>query len=141
MNKESVNGLILRPGLFFHSFNSTAHIEWQGFIRSQNEDGRFKLQLFSWVDGGWGDQAFATADEMSNWRFFQTCAAMRDAGNRLIDMQGEQRRKQHLRQSKINRWLLETGQLARPRKPAATELPPIVTGTDLMRQQGYDHGG
>ena len=140
MNKESVNGLILRPGLFFHSFNSTARIEWQGFIRSQDEDGRFKLQLFSWVDGGWGDQVFATAYEMSNWRFFPTCAAMREAGNRLIDMQREQWRKQLLRQSKINEWLLQTGQLTRPRKPAATELPPIANGVNFMSQQGYNHG-
>ena len=75
MDKETAMNNV---GNYFHSFNDTGEIEWQGQILDE-ENGEYLVQLFEWICGEPGDQEVVPVSQTKSWRFYRSATAMNRA--------------------------------------------------------------
>ena len=63
-----------RVGQFFHSFHDEDHTEmnWQGKILKQASPGKYRVQLLEWVSGEPSIEKVVSAEEMTDWKFYDT---------------------------------------------------------------------
>lgn len=65
-------------GLFFHSFDETGDIKWQGRILSTYPNG-CKVETYSWFDGEPCSVERVTYEDMDSWVFYDTLDEMNEA--------------------------------------------------------------
>lgn len=58
---------------------------FQGKVKAQIGD-RYVVQFFSWVDGSLGQSLYTVpADQMQDWQWYETDAALRAAGDKYLE--------------------------------------------------------
>lgn len=65
-------------GKWFHSIEN-GEIKWQGQILSEVTEGKFLIQLYSWIMGEPTDQIVVSVEEIVKWHFYATDEDMRFA--------------------------------------------------------------
>jgi hypothetical protein len=56
---------------WFHS-RKDGKINWQGRILGKVREGRYLVQLYSWLDGGPTNQKIVAVEEMDDWDFYDS---------------------------------------------------------------------
>jgi hypothetical protein len=69
-------------GMFFHSFDDSGKIKYQGVVTKDLENGSFMVLFFSWLDGSPTNQEITSFETMKDWHFYQTDKEMRLAWHR-----------------------------------------------------------
>ena len=59
-------------GKYFHSINQNGELIWQGKVVGEPGEGKYLIQLFSWLDGHPTEQRLIKLDEMTDWLFYST---------------------------------------------------------------------
>jgi hypothetical protein len=67
------------PILFFHSWDSEGHLEYQGYIYLLNKDGTGMAQLFSWMFGDESDVMAFTKAFLEKCTFYTSDVEMNAA--------------------------------------------------------------
>lgn len=70
-------------GKFFHSFNSSGSLRWQGRVLAEPSPGYFLVQLYDWFMGYANDQMVIPIAHMVGWKFCDDPEDWRDNGGRL----------------------------------------------------------
>ena len=79
MNSNQASSLV---GKFFHSFKEE-RVEWQGRIEAEIAEGRFLVQLFSWLDGRSTEERIFHIKDVLEWRFYSDQEEWIEHGDQL----------------------------------------------------------
>ncbi|MCD2451646.1 hypothetical protein GO003_014720 [Methylicorpusculum oleiharenae] len=66
----------LLEGSFFHTFCDDGQVKWQGEFLKEFDDGRYLIQLFSWIDGRPTIQKIITGKETIGMSIYPTAESM-----------------------------------------------------------------
>lgn len=64
-------------GLHFHTFDAAGVLHYQGRVLRQLRDGRYRVQLYSFLDGHQTDKKDVDAADMTSWAFYPNDRVMR----------------------------------------------------------------
>lgn len=86
-------------GKWFHSIvvrdDGCRIVEWQGEVLGQTADGRYLIQLYSWVDGCPTDQRLVTGPEMQAWCFYDSDKDGKEASRQYNESGSSERHRGH----------------------------------------------
>lgn len=67
---------------YFHSFNDSGDISWQGQVISKLSDDYYLVQLFDWVMGAESNMHVVCLSDMLKWNIYHTDDDMRSFAER-----------------------------------------------------------
>jgi len=70
-------------GLWFHSLKG-GEVEWQGRIDRAVHDGKYVVQLFSWISGDPTEKVVVCADDVEGWILYDDSSEMRTAWEKTL---------------------------------------------------------